>query len=413
VTMPARAHRNAIIFCGTMGLLRRRVVDEIGGWSETCITEDAEASLRIVGRGYKAAFDPEPQGSGLMPLSFDGLKKQRYRWALGGVQILRQHWRELVPFARHRLELSTGQRMHYLLGSLQWFGDVLAAGFTVMLMLTALGIAVNHRLPIRQLGGALVLVPLLFLCTGLMRAMWAIRTIEQCRWSEALRALRIWFALSWVVALACITGLARKSAVFLRTPKKKEGEASLIQALAASRVETALALAALTTAATMLWVTRTGPFLILASMLMFDAFIYLNAPWASAAAEGIQLTPLRQAYRRSPQSTGDRPPLTGSRALALSSAAGLAAAGAVAVALLGAAPTNPALPEPPALGGGGQSSPLPSPSPADTPSASATESPPATPATDGSPLSAPSPSGNPGPRVSPSARPAPSPRVTP
>ncbi|TME45343.1 MAG: glycosyltransferase [Chloroflexi bacterium] len=31
VTMPARAHRNAIIFCGTMGLIRRSALTEIGG----------------------------------------------------------------------------------------------------------------------------------------------------------------------------------------------------------------------------------------------------------------------------------------------------------------------------------------------------------------------------------------------
>ena len=30
ITMPARAHRNAIIFAGTMGLIRRKVFDEKG-----------------------------------------------------------------------------------------------------------------------------------------------------------------------------------------------------------------------------------------------------------------------------------------------------------------------------------------------------------------------------------------------
>jgi cellulose synthase/poly-beta-1,6-N-acetylglucosamine synthase-like glycosyltransferase len=83
VTMPVRAHRNAIIFCGTMGLIRRSAIEEIGGWNETCITEDAEASLRILGRGHVGVYDPAAYGAGLMPLNFDGLKKQRFRWALG------------------------------------------------------------------------------------------------------------------------------------------------------------------------------------------------------------------------------------------------------------------------------------------------------------------------------------------
>jgi hypothetical protein len=128
VTMPARAHRNAIIFAGTMGLIRRSILDEIGGWNPDTVTEDAEASLRMLGAGYSGIYEPTPYGQGLMPLSFDGLKKQRFRWALGGVQILRLHWREMLPFARHRLRLTAAQRMHYLLGSVQWFGDLLTAG---------------------------------------------------------------------------------------------------------------------------------------------------------------------------------------------------------------------------------------------------------------------------------------------
>jgi len=82
VTMPARNHRNSIIFCGTMGLTRRATFIEIGGWNQECITEDAEASLRMLGAGYRGVYDPTAYGEGLMPLDFDGLKKQRFRWAL-------------------------------------------------------------------------------------------------------------------------------------------------------------------------------------------------------------------------------------------------------------------------------------------------------------------------------------------
>ncbi|HVD04313.1 MAG TPA: glycosyltransferase [Candidatus Dormibacteraeota bacterium] len=119
ITMPARANRDAIIFCGTIGLIRRSVLDEIGGWNEACITEDAEASLRILGSGYRGVYQQIAWGAGLLPLTFDGLKKQRFRWALGGIQILRQHWRELLPLTPHRLELTRAQRTHYLVGAIQ------------------------------------------------------------------------------------------------------------------------------------------------------------------------------------------------------------------------------------------------------------------------------------------------------
>ena len=56
VSMPSRNEHNAIIFAGTMGLIRRSVLEEIGGWDEWCITEDAEASLRILKRGYQSTL---------------------------------------------------------------------------------------------------------------------------------------------------------------------------------------------------------------------------------------------------------------------------------------------------------------------------------------------------------------------
>ncbi|TMD72180.1 MAG: glycosyltransferase [Chloroflexi bacterium] len=148
ITMPCRAHRNAIIFAGTMGLIRRSALEEIGGWNPDVVTEDAEASLRILARGHAGVYVPRAYGQGLMPLSFDGLKKQRFRWALGGVQILRLHWRRLLQ-PGHGERLTVAQRIHYLLGNVQWFGDVLMFCFTLLLLATALSTAMHHQLPIR------------------------------------------------------------------------------------------------------------------------------------------------------------------------------------------------------------------------------------------------------------------------
>lgn len=408
VTMPSRAHRTAIIFCGTMGLVRRAHLVEAGGWSETCITEDAEASLRILGLGYGGVFVPQAYGAGLMPLDFSGLKKQRYRWALGGVQILRMHFRELLPGFKHKLRLTRAQRVHYLLGSLQWFGDFLAAAFTILLVLTALGIAISHRLPVRQLTGALVLVPLLFLLSGLLRAAWAIKVIEGCTWGDAVRVLRIWFALSWVVTLACIAGLVRQSATFIRTPKSKEGRATILRALASTKTETGLGLAAVAAAVAMLAVAHGLPFVLLGLMLLFEASVYFSAAWAAAAAEGIQLTPFREIYRRSAQNTGDRP-VFARPAVAISTGAAIGAGAALAAALLAASP-GPGTPMPsgPTFPGGSGGPPFnqnvlgtsTSPSPTGT-EASPTVSP--------SSLTSPSPASSASPSARPPASPAPSP----
>ncbi|MBV8302536.1 MAG: glycosyltransferase, partial [Candidatus Dormibacteraeota bacterium] len=290
LSMPSRAHRNAIIFCGTMGLIRRSALQEVGGWNEECITEDAEASLRILGHGYRGVYDRAAYGAGIMPLDFDGLKKQRFRWALGGVQILRLWWRELLPFGQHELRLTRRQRMHYLLGALQWFGEPLTAAFTALLLLTALMTALHHQLPLRQLTGAVLVVPLAFAATGLLRATWAMRQTTRCTWQDAWQALRVWFALSWVVTLACLRGLVSRQAEFLRTPKKKESSA-LWTALLSARAEILIALAAAAGGVAMVVRSPALATGILGALLLLEAFIYFCAPLASVAAERVTETP--------------------------------------------------------------------------------------------------------------------------
>ena len=412
ITMPARAHRNAIIFCGTMGLIRRSALEEIGGWNPDCITEDAEASLRILGRGYRGVYVRAAFGEGLMPLTFDGLKKQRFRWALGGIQILRQNWRELLPFARHELRLTTAQRAHYLIGALQWFGDATLAAFTTLLLGSAIATAAHHRLPVAQITGAVLVIPLVFLAFGLLRAVWALRASGDLTWGDAGRALRVWFALSLTVTRADIQGLLVAKARFLRTPKRRDGMGSLAQALRSARAETTLAVASILAAVAMevrsLGVTTT----ILAALLLFQGSVYLGAPWASLAADGIKLTPLRRIYLNSPRSGGEG---GDERSRAAAVPLGMAAV-AFAGLVLAFATASPSGPQPFSSGVGGpvvaaapspgSAATTPSPRPSATLSPSPSPSPTASPTP--SPSSGPSTSPSPGPSASPSASPSPS-----
>ncbi|HEY4028256.1 MAG TPA: glycosyltransferase, partial [Candidatus Dormibacteraeota bacterium] len=410
VTMPARAHRNAIIFAGTMGLVRRSVLDLIGGWSTETVTEDAEASLRMLGAGYTGVYVPEAYGAGLMPLTFDGLKKQRFRWALGGIQILRMHWRELLPLAPHRLRLTAAQRIHYLLGSVQWFGDLLTVLFTVLLLLTAALAVFHHRLPVREIVGPVALVPLMFLVTGVGRALWAIRATAGCSFGDAVRCLRCWFALSWVVSLACLRGLVRREAAFLRTPKRKEGR-SVWQAIRASQAESLIAALSAAGAVAMVVSAPALATIVLAVLLVWLALLYSSAPWASFSAEGIRLTPLRAAYRRSSQSTGDWPERRG-LPTALRVGLPLAFAGAAVGALLLASPSAPNQTPPPAdlPQIQRQVPPVAAGTPAPAPTRTATPTP--TPAAPATPTATPTAAPTPVPTATPSRTPQPGPSTS-
>jgi cellulose synthase/poly-beta-1,6-N-acetylglucosamine synthase-like glycosyltransferase len=122
ISMRSRNEQNAIIFCGD-GLIRKRVLERIGGWDEWCITEDAEASLRMLRKGYLSVYINQPYGYGLLPTTFEATKKQRFRWAFGGMQILKRFGGQLLPWSRFERseKLTVQQRMRYLMGLLGWF----------------------------------------------------------------------------------------------------------------------------------------------------------------------------------------------------------------------------------------------------------------------------------------------------
>lgn len=283
VSLPSRNERNAIIFGGTMGLIRKTVLQEIGGWDEWCITEDAEASLRILKRGYTGLYINHTFGRGLMPLNFEGLKKQRFRWAFGGVQILKKHWSALMPWARYldsQNQLTISQRYFYLIGGLQWFNEWLTFLFSLILIL---GVLLTFSGSVSRTGpliDALLVIPIIFLGTGLLRVLWVLRSRLDLSWRHALDALTIWFSLSWVVTLACWEGLVQARGVFLRTPKTSD-QSAWARALQITIWETILGAICVIAGVTLL-LTRLSWFTVAVFFFcLFQGAVYLSAPWHS------------------------------------------------------------------------------------------------------------------------------------
>ncbi|MDQ3690747.1 MAG: glycosyltransferase, partial [Chloroflexota bacterium] len=237
IGMLSRARRNSIIFAGTMGLVRRSALEEGDGWNEQIITEDAEVSLRMLARGWSAVYVPVAYGRGIMPLTYEGLRKQRFRWAFGGIQILRRHWRLLLPWSR-RSALSFGQRYDHLMAALWWFNDALTLGFSLFVFAAAAGAILDRPFVVQRLSGVGIVLPLIFVGLNLTRYVWATRAATGAGIGLALGALRVNMSLSWVIALACLRGLTQERGVFLRTPKF---EGAAVRELRLVWVETGLA----------------------------------------------------------------------------------------------------------------------------------------------------------------------------
>ena len=82
---------------GTMCVVRKAALEEVGGWAQWCLTEDSELAVRIHGAGYRSLFLTESFGRGLIPETFRDYKKQRLRWTIGPIQQLQLHWRLYLP----------------------------------------------------------------------------------------------------------------------------------------------------------------------------------------------------------------------------------------------------------------------------------------------------------------------------
>ena len=119
IGMVQRNEANAIIVHGTMCLLRRSAMDMAGGWSSDTICEDTDLGLTIQQQGWLTHYTNVRYGEGLLPDTYEAFKKQRHRWAYGGFQIVKKHWRRFLPGASR---LTPDQRREFSLGWLNWLG---------------------------------------------------------------------------------------------------------------------------------------------------------------------------------------------------------------------------------------------------------------------------------------------------
>lgn len=127
IGMVQRNETNAVIAHGTMLLLRRSAFEAVGSWHTDTITEDTELGLRLYEAGYEAQYTNRRYGWGMLPDTFAAYKTQRHRWAFGAMQIIRKHWRHMLPSSR---TLTKHQKIQFITGWSYWLSDsfgVLAA----------------------------------------------------------------------------------------------------------------------------------------------------------------------------------------------------------------------------------------------------------------------------------------------
>ncbi len=244
IGMITRNERNAIIQHGTMTIVRRHVLEELGGWAEWCITEDAELGLRIFEAGFEATYIPHSYGKGLMPDTFIDFKKQRFRWAYGAMQILRAHRMELLGIRPK--QLTAGQRYHFLAGWLPWMAD----GLNVIFNLFALVWSLLMMLYPAKFDAPLAMfsvLPLSLFVFKLAKLMHLYRVRVGAGVRQTVAASIAGLGLAHTIGQAVLKGLLTDNEPFFRTPKNAHAQ-SLLGALSACREEAMMAIGLLLSA---------------------------------------------------------------------------------------------------------------------------------------------------------------------
>ncbi|MES9867084.1 MAG: glycosyltransferase [Candidatus Thiodiazotropha sp. LLP2] len=233
IGMITRNERNAIIQHGTMTMVRRKVLDTIGGWGEWCITEDADLGLRVFEHGQEAVYIPKSYGRGLMPDTFLDFKKQRFRWAYGAVQIIKRHLGLL--FAARSSQLSAGQRYHFIAGWLPWFAD----SFNLFFNMAAISWSASMLIWPQHFTAPLPLfavLPMSLFVFKLLKMFFLYRRRVEATVRQSIAAALAGLALSHTIALAMIQGIWTSGLPFFRTPKRA-GNTGLLRALQDAREE--------------------------------------------------------------------------------------------------------------------------------------------------------------------------------
>jgi exo-beta-1,3-glucanase (GH17 family)/cellulose synthase/poly-beta-1,6-N-acetylglucosamine synthase-like glycosyltransferase len=214
IGMVQRNEVNAIVMHGTMCLIRRAAIEDAGGWSSDTIVEDTDLGLCMLEQGWLAHYSNRRYGHGLLPDTFDAYKKQRHRWAFGGLQLVRKHWRRMLPGVDG---LVPEQKREYGIGWLNWLGaDSIGV---VVALLNILWVPVvafaNIAVPDRIL--TIPIIAAFAVSVAHFIALYRLRVRASA--GEMVGAVFAAMAVQWTVARAVGMGVIKERVPFLRTAK--------------------------------------------------------------------------------------------------------------------------------------------------------------------------------------------------
>jgi exo-beta-1,3-glucanase (GH17 family)/cellulose synthase/poly-beta-1,6-N-acetylglucosamine synthase-like glycosyltransferase len=214
IGMVQRNEANAIIVHGTMCLIRRAALIAAGGWSSDTIVEDSDLGLAVLENGWQIQYTNRRYGHGLLPDTFEAYKKQRHRWAYGGLQILKKHRRSLMPGAA---SLTTAQKREFALGWLNWLGAEAIGVLVAILNLVWVPVVAFAGIAIPD---EVLTIPILAaFAVTLVHFIALYRLRVAVSRGQMVGAVFAAMSVQWTVARAVARGIWKESLPFMRTAK--------------------------------------------------------------------------------------------------------------------------------------------------------------------------------------------------
>ena len=214
IGMVQRNEANAIIVHGTMCLIRRAAMEMAGGWAGDTICEDTDLGLAIIEHGWLTHYANHRYGHGLLPDTYEAFKKQRHRWAYGGFQIVKKHWRRFLPGASR---LSPDQRREFALGWLNWLGAESLGVLVAILNLIWVPIVAFADIAIPD--KILTLPIIAAFVVSLVHFVVLYRLRVPVKIGQLLGAMITAMSVQWTVSRAVANGLITDHLAFARTSK--------------------------------------------------------------------------------------------------------------------------------------------------------------------------------------------------
>ena len=203
-------------FNGTAGILRKKCIENSGGWQHDTLTEDLDLSYRAQMLGWKAVYLNDVVVDAELPVDINSFKSQQHRWAKGGIQTAMKLLPSLLSNKKIDKKIKI-QCLFHLLGNVSY--PLLLLLILLMIPLAYLWSTIGWE--------NVILFNLIAITAGTLSVfnfyLTAVKNVFGDRWITYAKYIPLSIALGSGLAIsntkAVIEALFKKDTDFNRTPK--------------------------------------------------------------------------------------------------------------------------------------------------------------------------------------------------